>query len=198
MKPLCLLCLATLLAACTLSGSPAASSASPLAWIDKPLDGSVFPMGQIEITSHAADPGGLAQVELRVNDQIHSVQASPDADLSLITLHQQWKPPAPGIYKLQIRAQNNAGVWSEFATVTVIIGADRETTAAAVPTVTPTRRPRPTAAPTSTPLPGITDSPPPADGEPPTEAPPQRVTDTPEPATPTLSVRELPTATSGR
>ena len=68
-------CLLLLLSACNLPGT--ASTPTPVpqygaaqAWIDAPLDGSTIPLDPYEIVMHAYDPGGVTQVELKVNGSL--------------------------------------------------------------------------------------------------------------------------------
>jgi hypothetical protein len=132
------------LAAC---GPQGAFGGSPLAWIDAPLDGSTFPVTPLDVISHAADPSGITQFELRVNGALVSSDASPDTKSALATISQSWSPAAPGDYTLQVRAENPAGVWSDFATVNVHIGFP-----AGPPTLTVPPPPTATATPTPNPL----------------------------------------------
>jgi len=106
-----------LLAACAPGESP---SGKPLAWIDTPLDGSTLPLASVEVMSHAADPGGIARFVLSVNGEVVSSAGSTSSG-SLATMRQTWDPPAPGLYILEVRAVNNAGVWSDYAQVLVTI-----------------------------------------------------------------------------
>jgi hypothetical protein len=134
------------LAAC---GPQGATGGSPLAWIDVPLDGSVLAVAPLDVMSHAADPSGITQFELRVNGAVISTDASPDTKSTLATISQTWSPAAPGDYTVQVRAENPAGTWSDYATVNVRIGfPDRSPTLTAPPP--------PTATATSTPSPAYT------------------------------------------
>ena len=148
-----LLCL--LLAACDLPLSPAAPTA-PRAWFDMPLDQSVHPPGPLQMIFHASDPGGIAQVELWVNGQPAGTFNSPDTQGSLLTFNQNWTPPGPGKYTLQVRALSNQQAWSDFTQTTIVITGEREAPpAGATPTATqrPPARSTPTIAPSPTPSP---------------------------------------------
>jgi hypothetical protein len=100
-----------------------ASQGSPVAWIDKPLDGSALPLAPVEVISHAADPSGIVQFELRVNGTVVGTGANLDASSALATIDQTWNPPAPGDYTVEVRAQNSDGIWGDYAVVDVHVGA---------------------------------------------------------------------------
>src|SRR3972149_5318815 len=40
------------------------------AWFDAPMNDSVHPVAPMEIVLHAADPGGVAMVEVSINNEV--------------------------------------------------------------------------------------------------------------------------------
>ncbi len=46
------------------------NSSGPSAWIDQPLDGSVFPLQPVILTAHASDNDGVASFEVYLNDEL--------------------------------------------------------------------------------------------------------------------------------
>jgi len=97
-------------------------SSAPQAWFDQPLNGASFPLVPVEITMHATDPGGISQVQLLVNGETAESIVNQNASSKLAIITTVWVPVAPGEYMLQVRAQSDAGTWSEFATTLVFIG----------------------------------------------------------------------------
>lgn len=129
--------LSVVLASCA---PTAASDGGPAAWIDKPLEGSSFPVGEVLVMAHAAAPEGLAGVELRVGEERVALSSPEDPAASLVTLSWEWRAEEPGAYLLQVRAQNHQGTWGEFdQSLITIIGQD-----------TPIASPTPTQSPTGT------------------------------------------------
>lgn len=100
----------------------AGNSVGPSSWFDAPLDGSVYPLGPVEITSHSSDPSGIAMVEFSYNESIFSTLPSSDSKKSLVVMEQTWYPPDPGHYTLRVRAQNKAGAWGSYTMVDITIG----------------------------------------------------------------------------
>ncbi len=118
------------------------SNGAPQVWIDTPLDGSSLPLATVDVMSHATDPGGILQFELGVNGEVVNT-AGAAASGSLIYVRQTWDPPAPGLYILEVRAMNNAGVWSNYAQVLVTI-AGEPSAPVLEPSLTPTQTSGPT------------------------------------------------------
>jgi len=109
--------IALALAGC--AGAP--GSAGPQAWIDAPQHNSTHPVAPMDIVMHAADPGGVAEVELSVNGEVLSRRPPDNTSSRLVTQHVAWDPSAPGTYVLTARAQNHAGVWSTIATSNITL-----------------------------------------------------------------------------
>lgn len=150
--PLALLCmLASACAPAAGADSPPAlpavieAPALPQAWIDAPLNGSVLPPGTVELTSHAASPDGIAQVERSVNGAVVRTDPNPQPGQVFTLARQAWLPRASGNYTLSVRAQSTSGAWSSPASVTITI---LEATPAPSPTAAPSQTP--TTAPTLT------------------------------------------------
>jgi hypothetical protein len=144
-----------LLAACndnfTNTAAPQVESV-PNAWIDSPLDGSTFPLGEIAIISHTQDLTGIARVELSVNGQVIRTDENPASSLTLFVISQPWTPSQPGDYLIQVRGQTTGGEWSNYAEVNITVTgvtATPEATFTASPTFTATNTPTETS--TSTP-----------------------------------------------
>lgn len=147
-----LLCASILLSGCQFPFAQGA--AGPQVWIDAPLDHSVFPLGPVQVVSHGADLGGMAQIELSANGVVIPPGSQPGGGQSLMTQKQTWNPQAPGEYQLRARAQNSAGAWSPYASEIVFIRGNAATLTPAfspTPTLSPTPTVTPTAAPSATP-----------------------------------------------
>ncbi len=104
------------------SGSPAGGATSLHAWFDAPLPNSTFlPPNPCQIVAHGASPNGIAAFELSINGAVSANIPSPDTKSSLVTLTRDCGLSEPGNYLLQIRAQDNAGKWSDYAETNLII-----------------------------------------------------------------------------
>lgn len=124
------------------------------AGIVAPSSGAVLQMGPVDIAYHASSLEGVSVVELSIDGAVVSSISSPDASQKVVALRYIWNPPASGSHILQVRAQNKAGAWSDFATAAVTIqGAQPPTeqqqqqAPQATSTPEPTRTPGPTATP---------------------------------------------------
>jgi hypothetical protein len=122
------LVLATLVSACSPGGTPAA----PVAWIDKPLDGSSHPLGPIDVMAHASDLAGVSQLRLEANGEDIGSAFPDNPEQALVNVKFDWSPPSAGEYKLQVFARSSQGPWGESAQATISITA----ALAALPTLT--------------------------------------------------------------
>ena len=107
------------------------------AGIDSPSNGSAFQMGPIDIAYHASSTEGVSVVELSIDGAVVSSITSPDANQKVVALKYTWNPPASGNHTLQVRAQNNAGAWSNSATAAVTVQGSPQATNTPGPTDTP-------------------------------------------------------------
>ncbi len=148
------------------------------AWIDKPLHGSTYALGPIDVLAHGSAYSELQQFELsfspKESDQRTLVEAKAPGIIyqgegSRSTLLGQvswtWTPPTAGKFTLYVRARGPENSWSEYARAQVLITAlkplDSDFTQpqptgdvpqiVAIATATPTPTPTPTATPTNTP-----------------------------------------------
>ena len=97
------------------------------AWFDAPLPGTMFwPPNPCMIVAHGSSPNGIAVFELTINGTATSVP-SPDTETSLVTLTLDCALTEPGRYLLQLRAQDNSGVWSGYAETSLIIAGQEGT-----------------------------------------------------------------------
>lgn len=160
-----LLCL--LLAACNLPGEQIAST--PQAWFDMPLpDTFFFPPNPCNIIAHGASLSGIAAFEISINGAVASNESPSDSQATLATLNTNCPTLAPGKNILEVRAQDNAGGWSDSAQTTVFLVDENPpadttphlstetpvSTLTAIPTLTATLTP--TLAPTDTSTPPLT------------------------------------------
>ena len=145
---------------------------NPLAWIDRPLDGSTLPLQPFEVMAHASDPNGVSQFETSIDflpnwqgDSAGAAVSASDQGAITACLLAHVNPPGirvglslsnftctpdqAGYYLVRVRAMNSAGVWGDYAAVAVHIG---------VPVVSPTLTvpPLPTSTATPSPSPAIT------------------------------------------
>ncbi len=170
----------------------ATASTGPRVWIDHPLAGSQFQLGQrVTIRWHASAADGVRQAEVRVNGE-RLVQAEDfDHAAQIVTQRHQWTPPAAGEYVIEVTGTGTDGAAGAAARkrVTVVGPA---TPAAATPEASATAAPSasPTPAATATPRPGATPPPPlptltpaaaPSPTRPPASSTPVPPTDTPVP-----------------
>ncbi len=128
--------LALALAACT----PAA--AKPSVTILSPPHGSQFREGEtVAVQSTAADPTGIARVELLVDGAVARLDSAPTPQTTF-TLIQTWQATA-GTHTLMVRAYNSAGAVSEPAAISISVltsGASVATPQPIVGAVTPSAR----------------------------------------------------------
>ena len=132
-----------------------AGALGPEAWIDAPLDGMHIQMGvPYDVVFHITADTAVSRGELSINNGVVATLDNPNAGSNLATLHYSFKPPQPGKYKLQVRAQDSSNAWSDYFDVTVYVD---EMTPSITPTlissITPTLIPSitPTLIPTFTP-----------------------------------------------
>jgi hypothetical protein len=115
-----LLPLVVLLAGCNKpSSSPAATAsyasadsypAGLSAWIDRPLDRNEYALGDsIPIRWHAANTGGIKEVEIRINGEVWQVSKNPDPERRLVTDEVEWNPTEAGEYLIQAIPYGSAG-----------------------------------------------------------------------------------------
>ncbi len=116
--------LASLVTACNPQpGSTVENAIQVNAWFDAPLPGTFFaPPNPCHIVAHAASPSGIAMFELKVNGELQATILSPDMQGSLVTLPIDCGLNEPGDYHLELRAQDNAGNWSNTAITSLVIG----------------------------------------------------------------------------
>jgi hypothetical protein len=129
--------------------------AGPQAWIDAPQHDSQHLVAPMEIVLHAADPGGVAMIELSVNGEILSRRAPEDTAAPLVTFRVLWDPSEAGLYHLSAQAQSHGGAWGALTSSDVtLIWPEVLVTSSPVVTTAPLT-PTPTATlaitPTSTP-----------------------------------------------
>ncbi|MBX3049804.1 MAG: hypothetical protein KF885_11605 [Anaerolineales bacterium] len=107
---------ALLLAACA-----PGTAAGPSAWIDAPLSGSQFVVGQdVEIVLHAGEAGGISAVALSLGDELLATLPN-QGSAAFVTLRHTWRPDAAGEYLLSAVAQNRSGEWGQPALARIII-----------------------------------------------------------------------------
>lgn len=132
----------------------AAAGAGPRVWIDHPLSGSRFQLGQsVTIRWHASAAGGVRQAEVRINGERLVLADGFDHAARIVTQRHEWTPPAPGEYLIEVTGSGADGVAGAAARKRVtVVG---EPTPAAAPSATATvpagaSSTPPTAAPSST------------------------------------------------
>jgi Ig-like domain from next to BRCA1 gene/Bacterial Ig domain len=150
-----------LIAALVLSGCNRPTGAGgPQAWIDAPQHNSTHPLAPMEIVLHAADPGGVAEVELSINGEVLSRKPPQDTGAALTMMKVQWDPLVAGDYVLSARAQNHGGAWGTSMTTKITLtGAQPRVgiTPVRLNTATPTPATRVVLTPTWTPTPACVD-----------------------------------------
>jgi hypothetical protein len=126
--------------------------ALPRAWIDAPLEASWLPLGPYEVVFHGSALAGVARGELSVNGALEATLANTEPGATLAVFRANWTPSAAGKYVVRARAVDKNGRWSDYSTVTVIVGGTPTptSTASATATFTPTRTPTATSTRTPT------------------------------------------------
>ena len=164
-----ILCL--LLASCNMPGQQTTSALQ--AWFDMPLPDTVFyPPNPCNFIAHGASPSGIASFEISINGVAASTNPVSDSKETLAILNASCPTLAPGKNIIEVRVQDNAGLWSDSAqTIVFLAQADTVTvtppprttdtpvsTLTAIPTLTATLVPTsiPTLIPTSTSTPRLT------------------------------------------
>jgi len=141
------------------------AASGPRAWIDAPQHDSTHPVSPLEIVVHAADPGGVAMVEVSIDGEVFVRRAPEDTTSPLTTFRINWDPQRGGEVVLSARAYSHAGIWGSATTNTVTL------TSPAVANALPAVQQRPAATaraqstlarPTRTPLPRLLPTPTPA------------------------------------
>jgi hypothetical protein len=112
-----LIVLMALMTAC----GPNSPASGPQSWFDAPLANSILPMGAVQVTSHAADPGGVSQMELSINGAVIDTSPSSNTGDTLVTFNQTWLPSGPGNYTLQVRARSTSGIWGGYTSEQVTV-----------------------------------------------------------------------------
>lgn len=142
---------AVLLASCEMPSTPARTNV----WIDVPVDGITVPEGtMLQIEGHASSQGGVTRIEIWIDGVLQFEVADPDTVNDLSRFSQEWTPPGPGEYTIQVLAIGGDGSSSEPDNARVQVGAPiaelqlvpEEQPAAdePTPTFTPTPTPSPT------------------------------------------------------
>ncbi len=98
-------------------------STGPQAWIDSPRGGASIPLGvPITVVSHAYAREGIAEIVLYVNGEAYHRAAPAEAGASFSEFGQEWLPPGPGEYTIQVMAFGVDGTTSDPDHARVLIG----------------------------------------------------------------------------
>lgn len=137
MKRILSLLLCLFLAACNLPGGQTASA--PQAWFDMPLPDTVFlPPNPCNLIAHGASPSGIAVFEISLNGAVAFTSPVSDSKSTLATLNTSCPTLAPGKNIIEVRAQDNAGGWSDSAQTIVFLAQTDSVTATPPPRTTDT------------------------------------------------------------
>ena len=90
-----------ILSSCTMPGG---EGPSPVAWIDRPLDGTTVPLAPLILQAHAVDANGVAKIEFLVSNSLISGVATGGGRMEEASI--EWTPPEPGVYIINVRARN--------------------------------------------------------------------------------------------
>ena len=178
-----LLVSAVLLTACDQTTAKLVEGGGPKAWVGGPPDGSEV-SGEVTVLCIAFAKRGVSEIELYVNKAFANRAANPDPTKEYFPARLTFETAGPGSYVVHCRTFDHAGAMVQSDPVTLWVTGEEPTatTAAEIPTATPTSTEAP---PTSTPLPPTgTPLPPTATRMPPTS--------TPIPPTPTPTTRPQP------
>ncbi len=83
-------------------------------WLDVPVHGISVPEGQVlQIEGHASSPGGVNMVEIWINGGLHFEVSNLVSVNDHSRFSQEWLPPGPGEYTIQVLAISGDGSASE-------------------------------------------------------------------------------------
>ncbi len=83
-------------------------------WLDVPVDGISVPVGQaLQIEGHASSPEGISKIEIWINGELYFEVENPSTKGTLSNFSQEWTPPGPGEYTIQVLALGGDGSASE-------------------------------------------------------------------------------------
>ena len=108
----------------------------------------------MEVAYHASSADGIAMVELSIDGAVVSSIPAPTSNEKVMALKYAWTPANAGSHTIRVRAQSNAGDWSEYYGVMVTVQASQTAPQAQQPTAQPQQPQQP--APTNTPEPTAT------------------------------------------
>lgn len=120
------------LTACALFGARAGTATDINVGIDSPKSGDTLPMGPVRIVFSASSSAGISEVELSVNDAIVMNVTNEDGR-SISVSETTWTPDAPVVYVIRVRAQDNAGNWSDYVETRITIEAGGPVPTATLP-----------------------------------------------------------------
>lgn len=113
-------------------GAPAAAAAEPRVWIDHPLDGARYEVGEtVPLRWHASRAGGVARVELRANDETIAEEQDLGEE-AIVSRRTTWTPGAAGEYTVEVIAHAADGARGS-ASVVLIIGDEADATPGPAP-----------------------------------------------------------------
>ena len=135
-------------------GSSGSGGAAVEAGVDSPGNNATVPMGPVEVAYHASSADGIAMVELSIDGAVVSSIPAPTSNEKVMALKYAWTPANAGSHTIRVRAQSNAGDWSEYYGVMVTVQASQPAPQAQQPTAQPQQPQQP--APTNTPEPTAT------------------------------------------
>ena len=111
-----------LVAGCSLMNGPkTGGGGDPITWIDQPLDGSSFPVGNVQVLIHASYPSGVSAIRLDVNGTTLKSSAPDSTQGTLAQVQYVWSPSSPGNYTLQAYAAASNNLWGPPAQAVVSI-----------------------------------------------------------------------------
>lgn len=157
---LAMMCMALVSACAVKPTAEPVAAGEARAWIDAPLEGSVLPLGEIQVIVHGSDPQGVGAIEFSINGEMVHTEPIADSVQHLQAMIYAWRPAASGRYEIGVRVQGVSGEWSQPAEADVLVLSEEELTATrttptpdatATPTMTVTPTATATITPTSTP-----------------------------------------------
>jgi hypothetical protein len=90
--------------------TPGNPSSGLQAWIDRPLEGSRFTLGQeIPIRWHAADSAHVVRVAIRINGETFLLVDDLDTAAKLVSEEVMWTPSTPGEYLIEVIPEGLGG-----------------------------------------------------------------------------------------
>ncbi len=96
------------------------SGAPPTIVLQAPLEGSLLPLGAVDIVAQADSPAGVGTIEFTIDEAVIDSVSNAVRTASLVRAA-RWTPSQPGSYRVGVRARDFSGVWSATTEIQVVV-----------------------------------------------------------------------------